>query len=70
MSIKSLKDLAPTYLRQLLIRNSQQFYRPLRNTDRDLKLPLRKTDNGQTDILLEEQNRVKVAQLVLNKHYH
>ena len=47
IAYKSLNDLAPNYLRQLLIRNSQQSCRTLRNTDRDLKLPLKKTNNGQ-----------------------
>ena len=40
ITYKSLNDLAPNYLRQLLIRNSQQFSQALRN--RDLKLPLKK----------------------------
>ena len=47
ITYKSLNDLAPNYLRQLLIRNSQQSCRALRNTDRDLKLPLKRTNNGQ-----------------------
>ena len=47
ITYKSLNDLAPNYLRQLLIRNSQQSCRALRNTDRDLKLPLKKFNDGQ-----------------------
>ena len=47
ITFKSLNDLAPNYFRHLLIRDSQQSHRALRNTDRDLKLPLKKTDNGQ-----------------------
>ena len=39
--LKSLNDLAPNYLRQFLVRNSQQSYRSLRNTDRDLKFSLK-----------------------------
>ena len=27
--------------------DSKESYRPLKNTDKDLKLPLKKTDNGQ-----------------------
>ena len=46
ITYKSLNDLSPNYLRQLLIGNSQQSCRALRNTDRDLKLPLTKTNNG------------------------
>ena len=37
-TFKSLSDLAPNYLGQLVIRNSQQSCRTLRNTNRDLKL--------------------------------
>ena len=47
VTFKSLNDLAPNCLEQFQIRNSQESYRPLRNTDRDLKLPMKKTDNGQ-----------------------
>ena len=47
ITYNSLNGLAPNYLRQLLIRNSQQSCRALRNTDRDLKLPLKRTNNGQ-----------------------
>jgi len=47
ITYKSLNDLAPNYLTQLLIRNSQQSCRALRHTDRDLKLPLKKINNGQ-----------------------
>ena len=47
ITYKSLNDLAPNYLRQLLIRNSQRSCRALRKTDRDLKLPLKRTNNGQ-----------------------
>ena len=47
ITYKSLNDLTPNYPRQLLIRNSQQSCRALRNTDRDLKLPLKETNNGQ-----------------------
>ena len=55
ITYKSLNDLAPNYLRQLLIRNSQQSCRALRNTDRNLKLPLKKLIVGKQDILSEEQ---------------
>ena len=47
INYKSLIDLAPSYLKHLLIRNSQQSCRALRNTDRDLKLSLKKTNIGQ-----------------------
>ena len=63
ITYKSLNDLAPNYLRQLLIWNSQQSCRALRNTGRDSKLPL---IMGKKDILPEEQNRGMVSQLVLN----
>ena len=55
ITYKCLNDLAPKYLRQLLIRNSQQSYRALRNTVRDLKLPPKKTNNGQKGYSSEEQ---------------
>ena len=69
IACKSLNDLAPNYLRQLLIRISQQSCRALRNIDRDLKLPLKKLIMGKKDILSEEQNRGMVSQLVLNVHH-
>ena len=46
MTFKPLNDLAPNYLRQLLIRNSRQYCRALGTTDTDLKLPLKKNNNG------------------------
>ena len=47
ITFMSLNNLAPEYLRQLPIRHSQSSYRPLRNNYRDLKLPLKKSDNRQ-----------------------
>ena len=64
----TLVDLSPNCLRKLLIRNSQQSFRPLRSTGSDLKLPLTKADNGQKEYSSEEENCGMVSQLVLNKH--
>ena len=48
----SLNDLAPNYIRQLIIRNSQPYCRALRNSDRDLRLPLeKKLIMGKKDII-------------------
>ena len=47
ISYESLNDLARNYLRRHLIQNSQQSCQALRNTDGDLKLPLKKSNNGQ-----------------------
>ena len=69
ITYKSLNDLAANYLRQLLIRNSQQSCRTLRNTDRDLKLPLKRTNNGQKGYSFRGANHGMVSQLVLNVHH-
>jgi len=68
ITYRSLNDLAPKYLRQLLIRNSQQSFRALRNTDRDLKLPLKKKLMGKKDTLPKEQDHGMVSQLALSMH--
>ena len=47
---KSLNGLVPEYLSNLFRKNSTRYVRKLRNTDTDLSLPLRKTNNGQRDI--------------------
>ena len=44
---KPLNDLAPLYLKNLFTRNSHCSSRALRNTQRDLKLPLKNTSSGQ-----------------------
>ena len=44
---KSLNDLAPLQLKNLFTRNSRCSSRALRNTQSDLKLPLKKTSSGQ-----------------------
>ena len=47
IAFKSLNDFAPNYLRKLLIRDSQHSCRALRNTENDLRLPLKKPNGGQ-----------------------
>ena len=47
MTYKSLNDLAPLYLKNLFTRNSHCSSRALRNTQKYLKLPLKKTSSGQ-----------------------
>ena len=47
---KSLNGLAPEYLSKLFVKNSTRNTRKLRNTETDLLLPLRKTNNGQKGI--------------------
>ena len=47
ISYESLNDFARNYLRRHLIQNSQQSCQGLRNTDGDLKLPLKQSNNGQ-----------------------
>ena len=69
ITYKYLNSLASNYLRQFLIRNSQQSCRPLRNTDKDVTLSLKKLIIGEKDILSEKQNRGTVSQLVLKAHH-
>ena len=71
ITYKSPNDLAPNYLRQLLIRNSQQSCRALRNTDRDLKLPLKKTktNNGQLGYSFKGAKSWNGLSVVLNVHH-
>ena len=47
MVFKSLHDLAPQYLCNLFIKNSTSSSRSLRNTETDLRLPKKKSANGQ-----------------------
>ena len=47
---KSLNGLVPEYLSDLFVKNSTRNVRKLRNTETDLSLPLRKTNNGQKAI--------------------
>ena len=47
MVFKSLNELAPQYLCGLFTRNSQCSARTLRNTDTDVRLPKKKSANGQ-----------------------
>ena len=47
---KSLNGLVPEYLSNLFSKTSTRYARKLRNTDTDLSLPLRKTNNGQRAI--------------------
>ena len=47
MVFKSLKELAPRYLCNLFIKNSECSSRSLRNTETDLRLPQKKSANGQ-----------------------
>ena len=47
MVFKSLNELAPRYLCNLFTKNSQCSSRNLRNTETDLRLPKKKSANGQ-----------------------
>ena len=47
MVFKSLNGLAPRYLCNLFTKNSECSSHSLRNTETDLKLPMKKTTNGQ-----------------------
>ena len=47
MVFKSLNGLAPQYLCNLFTKNSECSSRSLRNTETDLRLPMKKTANGQ-----------------------
>ena len=47
---KSLNGLVTEYLSNLFVKNSARNMRNLRNTDKDLSLPSRKTYNGQKAI--------------------
>ena len=47
MVFKSLHELAPKYLCGLFIRNSKCSSYVLRNSETDLRLPLKKSSNGQ-----------------------
>ena len=47
MVYKSLNELAPRYLSELFIRNSQFSFYNLRSTEADLWLPKKRTSNGQ-----------------------
>ena len=69
ITFKSLNDLAPNYLRQLLITNSQQSFRALRNNDRNLKFPLKKANNGQKGYSFRGGKCGMVSQLVPNVHH-
>ena len=59
LTLKSFNGLVPMHLRQLLIQSSQQSCRAQRNTDRDLKLPLRRTNNVQKRIFIQSSKIVK-----------
>ena len=47
MVFKALNSLTPKYITDLLIRNSENHLRVLRNTTTDLQLPKKATNNGQ-----------------------
>ena len=47
MVYKSINDLAPDYLSEMLTKNSAYSRKNLRNTATDLQVPLMKTCNGQ-----------------------
>ena len=47
MVFKSLNELAPRYLCNLFTKNSQCSSRNLRNTETNLRLPKKKSANGQ-----------------------
>ena len=67
-TFQSLNDLAPNYLRKLLIRNSYYSRRALRNTENYLRLALTKLMVGKKDIHSEEQNHGIFSQLMLREH--
>ena len=47
MVYKSINNIAPPYMNDMFTRNSQDATRQLRNTNTDLKLPKKRTCNGQ-----------------------
>ena len=47
MVYTSINNIAPQYMSEIFTRNSQDEARQLRNTDTDLKMPKKKTCNGQ-----------------------
>ena len=47
MVFKAPNDLAPEYLSDLFIKNSESHLRALRNTNTDLKLPKKATNKGK-----------------------
>ena len=47
MVYKSINNEAPPYMSEMLTRNSQDATRQLRNTNTDLRLPRKRTCNGQ-----------------------
>ena len=47
MVYKSINNLAPQYMSEMFTRNSLGAARQLRNTNTDLKLPRKRTCNGQ-----------------------
>ena len=51
---KSLNGLVPEYLSSLFEKKSTRNVRELRNTETDLSIPLRKTNNGQRAISFRE----------------
>ena len=56
MVFKSLNDLAPQYLRNLFTKNSACSSRNLRNTETDLRLPKKRSANGQKCFFSVELN--------------
>ena len=47
MVYKSINNKAPPYMSEMFTRNSQDATRQLRNTNTDLRLPKKRTCNGQ-----------------------
>ena len=56
MVYKSINNIAPPYMNDMFTRNSQDATRQLRNTNTDLKLPKKRTCNGQKSFSFEVLN--------------
>ena len=68
MVFKSLHELAPQYLCDLFTRNSKCPYYVLRNSEKDLRLPLKKSRNGRKFFPIEEQKHEMTFLTIPNRH--
>ena len=66
---KSLNGLVPEYLSSLFEKRSTRNVRELRNTETDLSIPLRKTNNGQRAISFVDLSFGIALNLILNRHH-
>ena len=66
---KSLNGLVPEYLSSLFEKRSTRNVRELRNTETDLSIPLRKSNNGQRAYLFVDLSFGILLNLMLNRHH-